>query len=398
MKDINWNDYSLETQAIRVGHKRTHEDEHSIPIFTTSSYVFKSAEEAALRFTGKKSGNIYSRFTNPTVNAFQERLALMEKGERCIAFASGMAAIMAVGMGLLKAGDHVVCSRGVFGNTVLVFQNYFAKFGVKTDFVDLIDTSAWEAAIKPNTRFLFLETPSNPLIEIADISALANIAHAHNCLLIVDNCFCTPVLQKPFELGADIVIHSATKYIDGQGRCVGGAVIASDEIIEKHIYPYLRTGGATMSPFNAWVFLTGLETLSIRMKAHCDSAFELAKWLKQQPDVTKVHYPGLPSHAQHELAKRQQSQYGGIVSFELKGGKEQAWKLIDATEMISITANLGDVKTTITHPATTTHGRLTPEARAVAGIKDSLVRISVGLETIADIKNDLLRGFVQKKR
>ena len=394
MKDINWNDYSLETQAIRVGHKRTHEDEHSIPIFTTSSYVFKSAEEAALRFTGKKSGNIYSRFTNPTVNAFQERLALMEKGERCIAFASGMAAIMAVGMGLLKAGDHVVCSRGVFGNTVLVFQNYFAKFGVETDFVDLIDTSAWEAAIKPNTRFLFLETPSNPLIEIADISALANIAHAHNCLLIVDNCFCTPVLQKPFELGADIVIHSATKYIDGQGRCVGGAVIASDEIIEKHIYPYLRTGGATMSPFNAWVFLTGLETLSIRMKAHCDNAFELAKWLEQQPNVTKVHYPGLPSHAQHELAKRQQSQYGGIVSFELKGGKEQAWKLIDATEMISITANLGDVKTTITHPATTTHGRLTPEARAVAGIKDSLVRISVGLETIADIKNDLLRGFV----
>ena len=394
MKDINWNDYSLETQAIRVGHKRTHEDEHSIPIFTTSSYVFKSAEEAALRFTGKKTGNIYSRFTNPTVNAFQERLALMEKGERCIAFASGMAAIMAVGMGLLKAGDHVVCSRGVFGNTVLVFQNYFAKFGVETDFVDLIDTSAWEAAIKPNTRFLFLETPSNPLIEIADISALANIAHAHNCLLIVDNCFCTPVLQKPFELGADIVIHSATKYIDGQGRCVGGAVIASDEIIEKYIYPYLRTGGATMSPFNAWVFLTGLETLSIRMKAHCDSAFELAKWLEQQPNVTKVHYPGLPSHAQHELAKRQQSQYGGIVSFELKGGKEQAWKLIDATEMISITANLGDVKTTITHPATTTHGRLTPEARAVAGIKDSLVRISVGLETIADIKNDLLRGFV----
>ncbi len=394
MKDINWNDYSLETQAIRVGHKRTHEDEHSIPIFTTSSYVFKSAEEAALRFTGKKTGNIYSRFTNPTVNAFQERLALMEKGERCIAFASGMAAIMAVGMGLLKAGDHVVCSRGVFGNTVLVFQNYFAKFGVETDFVDLIDTSAWEAAIKPNTRFLFLETPSNPLIEIADISALANIAHAHNCLLIVDNCFCTPVLQKPFELGADIVIHSATKYIDGQGRCVGGAVIASDEIIEKYIYPYLRTGGATMSPFNAWVFLTGLETLSIRMKAHCDSAFELAKWLEQQPNVTKVHYPGLPSHAQHELAKRQQSQYGGIVSFELKGGKEQAWKLIDATEMISITANLGDVKTTITHPATTTHGRLTPEARTVAGIKDSLVRISVGLETIADIKNDLLRGFV----
>ncbi|MEI8208535.1 MAG: O-succinylhomoserine sulfhydrylase [Methylococcales bacterium] len=393
MKDINWNDYSLETQAIRAGVKRTPEDEHSIPIFTTSSYVFKSAEDAALRFTGQKPGNIYSRFTNPTVSAFQERLAYMEKGERCLAFSSGMAAIMAVGMGLLKAGDHVVCSRGVFGNTVLVFQNYFAKFGVETDFVDLIDSAAWEAAIKPNTRFLFLETPSNPLIEIADIAVLADIAHAHGCLLIVDNCFCTPILQKPFELGADIVIHSATKYIDGQGRCVGGAVIASDEIIEKFIYPYLRTGGATMSPFNAWVFLSGLETLAIRMKAHCDNAFELAKWLEQQPGIAKVHYPGLASHAQHELAKRQQSYFGGIVSFELSGGKEQAWKLIDATEMISITANLGDVKTTITHPATTTHGRLTSEARATAGIKDGLVRVSVGLEAIADIKNDLSKGL-----
>jgi O-succinylhomoserine sulfhydrylase len=393
MNDINWNDYFLETQAIRAGVKRTPEDEHSIPIFTTSSYVFNSAEDAALRFTGQKPGNIYSRFTNPTVSAFQERLAYMEKGERCLAFSSGMAAIMAVGMGLLKAGDHVVCSRGVFGNTVLVFQNYFAKFGVETDFVDLIDSAAWEAAIKPNTRFLFLETPSNPLTEIADIAVLADIAHAHNCLLIVDNCFCTPILQKPFEFGADIVIHSATKYIDGQGRCVGGAVIASDEIIEKFIYPYLRTGGATMSPFNAWVFLSGLETLAIRMKAHCDNAFELAKWLEQQPSIAKVHYPGLTSHAQHDLAKRQQSHFGGIVSFELAGGKEQAWTLIDATEMISITANLGDVKTTITHPATTTHGRLTPEARATAGIKDGLVRVSVGLEAIADIKSDLSKGL-----
>ena len=393
MNDINWNDYFLETQAIRAGVKRTPEDEHSIPIFTTSSYVFNSAEDAALRFTGQKPGNIYSRFTNPTVSAFQERLAYMEKGERCLAFSSGMAAIMAVGMGLLKAGDHVVCSRGVFGNTVLVFQNYFAKFGVETDFVDLIDSAAWEAAIKPNTRFLFLETPSNPRTEIADSAVLADIAHAHNCLLVVDNCFCTPILQKPFEFGADIVIHSATKYIDGQGRCVGGAVIASDEIIEKFIYPYLRTGGATMSPFNAWVFLSGLETLAIRMKAHCDNAFELAKWLEQQPSIAKVHYPGLTSHAQHDLAKRQQSHFGGIVSFELAGGKEQAWTLIDATEMISITANLGDVKTTITHPATTTHGRLTPEARATAGIKDGLVRVSVGLEAIADIKSDLSKGL-----
>ena len=386
-------DYSQETQAIRAGHQRTHEDEHSIPIFATSSYVFKNAEDAALRFTGQREGNIYSRFTNPTVNAFQQRLALMEKGERCLAFASGMAAIMAVGMGLLKAGDHVVCSRGVFGNTVMLFNNYFGKFSVETDFVDLIDTTAWEAAIKPNTRFLFLETPSNPLIEIADIRALADIAHAHGCLLVVDNCFCTPALQKPLELGADIVVHSATKYIDGHGRCVGGAVVASEEIIDKFIYPYLRTGGATMSPFNAWVFLSGLETLAIRMKAHCDNALELAHWLEQQPSVTKVHYAGLPSHAQHELAKRQQSQYGGIVSFELTGGKEQAWRLIDSTRMISITANLGDVKTTITHPASTTHGRLTPELREKAGIKDGLVRVSVGLENIDDIKNDLLHGL-----
>lgn len=393
MTDFDPDDYSIETQAIRVGHRRTHEDEHSIPIFATSSYVFKSAEDAALRFTGKQAGNIYSRFTNPTVDAFQQRLALMEKGERCLAFSSGMAAIMAVGMGLLKSGDHVVCSRSVFGNTVLMFQNYFGKFGVETDFVDLTDPSAWEAAIKPTTRFLFLETPSNPLIEIADIKAIADIAHQHDCLLIVDNVFCTPILQKPLELGADIVVHSATKYIDGHGRCVGGAVIASHEIIEKNIYPFLRTGGSTMSPFNAWVFLSGLETLAIRIKAHCDSAFELAKWLEKQESVTKVHYPGLTSHAQHELAKTQQSHFGGVVSFELAGGKDHAWKMINATQMLSITANLGDVKSTITHPATTTHGRLTPELRAEAGIKDSLVRVSVGLEDIEDIKNDLLLGL-----
>ena len=393
MTDFDWNNYSLETQAIRAGHVRTHEDEHSIPIFATSSYVFKSAEEAALRFTGKEPGNIYSRFTNPTVDVFQQRLALMEKGERCLAFSSGMAAIMAVGMGLLQAGDHVVSSRSIFGSTVLMFQNYFGKFGVDTDFVNITDLAAWEAAIKPNTRFLFLETPSNPLIEIADIQAIADIAHKHGCLLVVDNVFCTPVLQKPLELGADIIVHSATKYIDGQGRCVGGAVIASDELIETKIYPYLRTGGATMSPFNAWVFLSGLETLAVRMKAHCDNAFELAKWLEKQAGVAKVHYPGLVSHAQHELAKRQQSHFGGVVSFELTGGKEHAWKLIDATKLLSITANLGDVKTTITHPATTTHGRLSAEVRAAAGIQDSLVRISVGLENSDDIKADLLNGL-----
>jgi O-succinylhomoserine sulfhydrylase len=393
MKDTDWSEYHPETLAVRVGHHRTAEDEHSLPIFATSSYVFKNAEEAALRFTGKKAGNIYSRFTNPTVKAFEERLAALEGGERCLAFASGMAAIMAVGMALLKAGDHVVCSRGVFGNTVLMFQNFFGKFGVETDFVDLIDADAWAAAIKPNTRFLFLETPSNPLIEIADIELLANIAHEHGCLLVVDNCFCTPALQKPLALGADIVVHSATKYLDGHGRCVGGAVIAGDELMENTIYPYLRTGGASMSPFNAWVFLSGLETLALRMKAHCDNAFALARWLVNQPGVARVHYPGLADHAQHDLAKRQQSQFGGIVSFEVTGGKEHAWRVIDATRLISITANLGDVKTTITHPATTTHGRLKPEQRQQAGIRDGLVRVSVGLEHVEDIQKDLLRGL-----
>ncbi len=393
MTDKNWEDYSVETQAIRAGQQRTHEDEHSMPIFMTSSYVFKSAKEASLRFTGQQAGNIYSRFTNPTVNTFQERLALMEQGERCLAFASGMAAIMAIGMSLLKAGDHVVCSRSVFGNTVLTFQNYFAKFGVETTFVELSNLDAWQAAIQPNTQFLFVETPSNPMMELVDISALAEIAHQQDCLLVVDNVFCTPIMQKPLSLGADIVVHSATKYIDGQGRCVGGAVIASEEIIEQSIYPYLRTGGATMSAFNAWIFLSGLETLAVRMQAHCDNAFALAKWLESQEAVAKVHYPGLESHPQHALAKQQQSHFGGVVSFELKGGKEQAWRLIDATQLLSITANLGDVKTTITHPASTTHGRLAPEVRLQAGIKDSLVRISVGLENIEDIKQDLLRGL-----
>jgi O-succinylhomoserine sulfhydrylase len=393
MKSFDPQNYQLETLSIRAGQRRGPEDEHSMPIFTTSSYVFESAEQASLRFTGQQAGNIYSRFTNPTVRAFEERLALMEQGERCLAFASGMAAIMAVGMGVLKAGDHVVCSRSVFGNTVLTFQNYFGKFGVTTDFVDLGDIESWRAAIKPNTRLLFLETPSNPLIEIADIRALADLAHRHNALLAVDNVFCTPVLQNPLALGADLVVHSATKYIDGHGRCVGGAVIGSAELMEKDIYPYLRTGGATMSPFNAWVFLSGLETLALRMKAHCDNAFALAQWLQQQPQVKIVHYPGLATHPQHELAKRQQRLFGGVVSFELEGGREQAWALIDSTRLLSITANLGDVKTTITHPASTTHGRLSPEARAAAGITDGLIRISVGLEHIDDIKADLDNGL-----
>ncbi|MDT8405702.1 MAG: O-succinylhomoserine sulfhydrylase [Methylococcales bacterium] len=384
--DSHWQPATL---AIRGGQQRTQECEHSQAIFTTSSYVFASAAEAAARFRGEAPGNIYSRFTNPTVTAFQNRLALLEQGQRCLAFASGMAAIMAVGMGLLKAGDHVVISRGVFGNTVILFEKYFGQFGVDHTFVDLTDTDAWRAAIQDNTRLLFLETPSNPLTEIADITALADIAHQHDCLLVVDNCFCTPALQKPLALGADIVVHSATKYLDGHGRCVGGAVVASDEIIEKSIYPFLRTGGASLSPFNAWTFLSGLETLSLRMRAHCDNALALALWLAGQDFVDRVHYPGLTSHPQHELAKRQQTGFGGIVSFEIKGGQTEAWRLIDQTRLISITANLGDVKTTITHPASTTHGRLSPEARAKAGIKDNLLRLSVGLEALGDLQADL---------
>lgn len=391
MTEIDWNDYALETQAIRAGQVRTHEQEHSDPIFATSSYVFNSAAEAAARFSGKVPGNIYSRFTNPTVRAFEQRLAAMEGGERCIAVASGMAAIASTGFGLLKACDHVVCSRGVFGNTTILFQNYFAKFGIATTFVDLTDYPAWEQAVKPETRFLFVETPSNPLTQIADIRRLADIAHAKGALLVVDNCFLTPALQKPLELGADIVIHSATKYLDGQGRCVGGAIVGGMELLEKEIYPYLRTGGPTMSPFNAWVFLKGLETLSLRMRAHSESALDLAQWLERQAWVERVHYPGLASHPQHELATLQQKSGGGIVSFEVKGGKDAAWSLIDSTRMLSITANLGDAKTTITHPATTTHGRLTEQERAAAGIGDGLVRIAVGLEAVEDIKKDLSR-------
>jgi len=391
--DFDWSRFGPETQAVRAGQHRTAEQEHSDPIFATSSYVFGSAAEAAARFSGKTPGNIYSRFTNPTVRAFEERLAALEGGERCIAMASGMAAIAAVGFGLLKAGDHVVCSRGVFGNTVLLFQNYFGKFGVATDFVGLTDYAAWEAAIRPNTRFLFLETPSNPLTEIADIRRLADLAHSKGCLLVVDNCFCTPALQKPLALGADIVVHSATKYLDGQGRCVGGAVVGPRELLDKEIYPFLRTGGPSMSPFNAWVFLKGLETLGLRMRAHTENAVQLAQWLKEQGWVARVHYPGLPDHPQHHLTKTQQCGGGGIISFEVRGGQEAAWRLIDATRLISITANLGDTKTTITHPASTTHGRLSPEDRAAAGISDGLVRVAVGLESQQDLREDLARGL-----
>lgn len=393
MNNFDWQTCDPQTQSIRVGQTRTAEGEHSDPIFATSSYVFNSASEAAARFSGESQGNIYSRFTNPTVRTFEERLAMLEGGERCIAFASGMAAILAVGMGLLKQGEHIVSSKNIFGSTTQLFNNYFAKFGVQTSYVDLTDLGAWEAAITSDTRFLFLETPSNPTMEIANIRQLATLAHDHNCLLVVDNVFCTPVLQQPLALGADLIVHSATKYIDGQGRCVGGAIVGPHDLLEENIYPFARTAGPTLSPFNAWVFLTGLETLSIRMRAHCDNALALALWLEKQAGIERVLYPGLASHPQYELAKKQQSGHGGVLSFELTGGQQAAWNLIDATQFLSITANLGDVKSTITHPASTTHGRLSAEQRTDAGISDGLVRISVGLEAITDIQADLSRGL-----
>lgn len=386
-------DYHFSTRAVRAGHRRTAEGEHSEPIFTTSSYVFNSAAEAAARFSGDEPGNIYSRFTNPTVRTFEERLAALEGGERCVATASGMAAILATCLGLLKSGDHIVASRSIFGTTVVMFSQYMAKFGIETTFVDLTNLDAWEAAIQKNTVFLFLETPSNPLTEVADLVRLADIAHARDCLLVVDNCFCTPALQQPLKWGADIVIHSATKFLDGQGRCMGGAVVGSENLVGKDIFGVVRTCGPTMSPFNAWTFLKGLETLAVRMQAHTANAQQLAEFLEANATVKAVHYPGLKSHPQHALAADQQAGPGAVLSFELAGGKDEAWKFIDATELVSITANLGDTKTTITHPATTTHGRLTPEQRLEAGITDGMIRIAVGLEDINDLQADLQRGF-----
>ncbi len=390
MVDKN-HEYKLQTLAIRAGHQRTAESEHSEPIFPTSSFVFQNAAQAAARFSNKEKGNIYSRFTNPTVRIFEERLAALEGAERCIATSSGMSAILSTCLGLLKQGDHIVSSRSIFGTTVGLFNGILAKFGVETTFVSLTDLSAWEAAIRPETKILFLETPSNPLTEIADLKALADLAHSRGCLLVVDNCFCTPALQQPFKFGADIVIHSATKYLDGQGRCIGGAIISSEELIGESVFGILRTGGTTMSPFNAWVFLKGLETLSIRMKAHCENASNMAHWLQDQSFVKRVYYPGLKDHPQHQLAADQQSGFGGVVSFEVEGGKEAAWKLIDSTNIFSITANLGDTKSTITHPGTTTHWKLTDSERKEAGITESLIRLSIGLEDIEDLKKDLTK-------
>jgi len=386
------NDFAFETLAVRAGQVRTEEGEHSEAMFLTSSYVFKNAAQAAARFGNTEAGNIYSRFTNPTVRTFEERLAALEGGERCVATASGMGAILTTCLGLLKSGDHIVASQSIFGTSVVLFNSIIGKFGVSTTFVPLADLDAWKNAIQSNTKLLFVETPSNPLTELVDIQALSEIAHQNNALLAVDNCFCTPVLQKPLELGADLVIHSATKYLDGQGRCLGGAIIGN-ALLLNDIYAIIRTGGISLSPFNAWVFLKGLETLNIRMKAHSESALQLAQWLESLEEIERVYYPGLASHPHHELAKRQQKGFGGIVAFEVKGGKEKAWQVVDNTKLISITANLGDTKSTITHPATTTHGRMTPEQRAAAGIGDGLLRVSVGLENIDDLKSDLLRGL-----
>lgn len=385
-------EYDLETLAVRAGTVRSQFNEHSEAMFLTSSFVFANAAEAAARFKGEQPGPIYARFTNPTVQMMEARLAALEGAERCVAFASGMAAILATVMGLMKAGEHVVASRSIFGSTVQLFTNILGRFGIETTYVSPTDPAEWRAAVKPNTKLFFVESPSNPLTEVSDIRALADIAHASGAWLAVDNCFCSPALQQPLKLGADIVIHSATKYLDGQGRVLGGAVLGSQALMQG-VYTFLRTAGPTLSAFNAWVILKGMETLSLRMEAHSRNALALAQWLEAQPQVSRVLYPGLPSHPQHRLAMAQQKTGGGIVAFELKGGQAAAWKLIDATKLLSITANLGDTKTTITHPATTTHSRMTAEQRAAAGIGDGLVRIAVGLESVADIQADLARGL-----
>lgn len=385
-------DAELETLAVRAGQIRTPEGEQGEPIFTTSSYVFESAALAAARFSGDEPGNVYSRYTNPTVRVFEQRLAAMEAGEAAVATASGMSAILSTCLALLAPGDHIVASSSIFGTTSVLFSKYLEKFNIEVTQVSLTDYEAWQAAIKPETKLLFAETPSNPLNNIADIKKLAAIAHENGSLLVIDNCFCSPALQQPLTLGADLVIHSATKFLDGQGRCLGGAVVGKQTLADE-VLGFLRTCGPTMSAFNAWVFLKGLETLNIRMKAHSENALALASWLEQHEAVDKVFYCGLPSHPDHELAKQQQSGFGGVLSFCVKGGREQAWHVIDACKILSLTANLGDVKSTIVHPATTTHGRLTDEQKAASGISENLIRVAVGLEAIEDLKKDLSRGL-----
>ncbi len=385
--------YHRDTLAVRAGYQRTPEGEQSEAIFPTISFVYDSAEMAAQRFSGESAGNIYSRFTNPTVRTFEQRLAAVEGAEACVATASGMSAVLATMMGVLSAGDHVVTSRALFGSTIILFEKILDRFGLSFDYVDMTDVDAWAAAIKPQTRMLFVETPSNPLMELADIAALARVAHAHDALLAVDNTFLTPMMQRPLELGADISVYSATKYMDGQGRVLGGAVAGSKDIVGEQVYGFLRSAGPCMSPFNAWVFLKGMETLGLRMQAHSDNALALAQWLEAQPQVSRVYYPGLASHPQHALAKSQQQGYGGMLAFEINGDKAAAWRMIDGTGLVSKTANLGDTKSIITHPASTTHGRLTQEERDAAGVHDNIVRLSVGLEHVDDLKADLAAGL-----
>lgn len=391
--DRSFEDFGFDTRAVRSGQARTFELEHSDPIFLTSSFVFENAAQAAARFAETEPGNVYSRFTNPTVRAFEERLASLEGGRFCVATSSGMSAILSTCLAFLKAGDHVVAAHDLFGASVSLFNNILSKFGIEFSFVPVTDMAAWERAVAPETKMVFIESPTNPLGEVADLEALSALARGNGALFVVDNCLCTPALQRPFDYGADVVIHSATKYIDGHGRCIGGAVIVKEESLRKELFGFLRTAGPSMSPFNAWVFLKGLESLNIRIRACSASALELARWLDGHRAVARVYYPGLESHPQHALATKQQSAYGGIVAFETHGGRNEAWQVIDSTRFLSITANLGDAKTTITHPASTTHGRLTQAQRDAAGIRDSLIRVAVGLEEVADIQADLATGL-----
>ncbi|MEF8727627.1 MAG: O-succinylhomoserine sulfhydrylase [Accumulibacter sp.] len=385
-------DYALETLAVRAGQERSQFNEHSEALYLTSSFIFSSAAQAAARFSGEEDGNVYSRFTNPTVSAFQDRLAALEGAEACVATASGMSAILSLVMALCSSGDHIVASNGLFGATQQLLGTIMPRFGIQASFVAQTDTTAWQAAMRPETKLLFLETPSNPLTEIADIAALATIAHARGVLLVVDNCFCTPILQRPLDLGADLVVHSATKFLDGQGRVLGGAVAGPRSLTEE-VFRFLRTAGPTLSAFNAWVLLKGLETLQLRLTEQSARALEMARWLENHPKVTRVHYPGLPSHPQYALARQQQRSGGAVVSFTVRGARSEAWTVVDACRLLSITANLGDTKTTLTHPASTTHGRITPEQRAAAGIGEDLLRIAVGLEAVSDLQRDLDRGL-----
>lgn len=390
---MRMNDFEFDTLAVRAGTTRSDFGEHSEALYLTSSFCFGSAAEAAARFSGEEPGMVYARFTNPTVSMMQDRLAALEGGEACVATSSGMSAILALVMGTMKAGEHIVASTGLFGATQQLLGNIMARFGIETTMVAATDVDAYRRAMRPETRLVFVETPSNPLTEVVDIEAVAAVAREAGALFAVDNCFCTPALQRPLELGADIVVHSATKYLDGQGRVLGGAVVGAAPVVEE-VFKFLRTAGPCISPFNAWVILKGLETLRIRMQAQSAAALDLARWLETQPGVARVHYPGLESHPQHALAMRQQHGCGGaIVSFDIEGGRESAWKVVDSTQMLSITANLGDTRTTITHPATTTHGRISAEARAAAGIGEGLLRVAVGLESVEDIKADLARGL-----